>query len=541
VERLKKLGRNDPCPCGSGRKYKHCCLLRETGQAEAPHQRSPSDEELGIALMRQGKPEEAVARLRKALAKTPNHPVAHNNLGIALLMLGRTQEAAACYRTALAIAPDHFDSHCNLGNALLLEGRADEAVACYRRAIAIAPDKAAAHYNLGGALINQGKPDEAVACYRRALAIDPKYVEAYTNLGNTLVIQNKLDEAVACYERALALRPDFAEAHNDLGDTLKQLGKMDEAAESFRTALKLKPAFAEAHNNLGTVLQDMGRLDEALESIQTALKLKPDYFEAHFNLHSLLLDPDNLRPSIECLKKAVALKPDINEFRFFLGMLLDYSGDSEAAADYFDRISRGPELHRAKLDAWRHLKSAGRKVPVMVGSPVQAFQLGLAAARASGLVLEFGVRFGTSIRQIAALANQEVHGFDSFEGLPETWHHEPRGSYTTKGVVPAVPENALLHVGWFEDSLPGFLKNNAGPVRFMNVDCDIYSSTRTVLDLLAERIVPGTVIVFDEYIGYEQWREDEFKAFQEAVARYGWSYEYLCFSFFTKQVAVRLT
>ena len=22
-------GRNDPCPCGSGKKYKHCCALKE--------------------------------------------------------------------------------------------------------------------------------------------------------------------------------------------------------------------------------------------------------------------------------------------------------------------------------------------------------------------------------------------------------------------------------------------------------------------------------------------------------------------------------
>ncbi|MFZ0565059.1 MAG: SEC-C metal-binding domain-containing protein [Chlamydiales bacterium] len=25
----KKVGRNDPCPCGSGKKYKQCCLLKE--------------------------------------------------------------------------------------------------------------------------------------------------------------------------------------------------------------------------------------------------------------------------------------------------------------------------------------------------------------------------------------------------------------------------------------------------------------------------------------------------------------------------------
>jgi hypothetical protein len=157
------------------------------------------------------------------------------------------------------------------------------------------------------------------------------------------------------------------------------------------------------------------------------------------------------------------------------------------------------------------------------------------------LVLELGVRHGNTIRQIAALAQQPVHGFDSFEGLPEAWHSESKGSYTTRGVLPAVPKNVTLHAGWFEDTLPPFLAQHDGPARMINIDCDIYSSTKTVLDNLAPRIVPGTVLVFDEYIGNEHWREDEYKAFQEAVARYGWRYEYLCFSVFTKQVAVRIT
>jgi hypothetical protein len=88
--------------------------------------------------------------------------------------------------------------------------------------------------------------------------------------------------------------------------------------------------------------------------------------------------------------------------------------------------------------------------------------------------------------------------------------------------------------------LPTFLEQHPGNVRFINIDCDIYSSTKTVLDCLAPRIVPGSVLVFDEYIGNEQWREDEYKAFQEAAQTYGWKYEYLCFSLFTKQVAVRI-
>jgi len=155
--------------------------------------------------------------------------------------------------------------------------------------------------------------------------------------------------------------------------------------------------------------------------------------------------------------------------------------------------------------------------------------------------MEFGVRFGTSIRQIAALAKQEVHGFDSFEGLPEAWDNEPKGSYSTEGAIPLVPDNVTLHKGWFEETLPNFVAHHQGPVRFMNIDCDIYSSTKTIFNLLAKQITHGTIIVFDEYIGNTNWREDEFKAFQEAVLSNGWKYEYLCFSFFTKQVVIRIS
>jgi hypothetical protein len=176
-----------------------------------------------------------------------------------------------------------------------------------------------------------------------------------------------------------------------------------------------------------------------------------------------------------------------------------------------------------------------------MGSAINTFKHAMGHATNEGQVLEFGVRFGNSIHMLADLADQQVHGFDSFEGLPDEWHHEPKGSYTTKGVIPEVPNNVTLHVGWFDQTLPEFLKQYSEPVRFINVDCDIYSSTKTVLDMLAPRIVVGTVIVFDEYIGNEHWREDEFKAFQEAVVTYDWKYQYLCFSFFTKQVAVKIT
>ncbi len=486
---MKKIGRNDPCPCGSGKKYKQCCQMKKN---------VPVAENLENATVPQN--------LQAAAAH---------------YQAGRLPQAEAIYRKIIKVEPSHPD-------ALHMLGVLDQQLADW-------------HYNQGGAFHAQGKLDEAVASYQQALALKPDFANAHYNLAIVFNEQGKLDEAVASCQQVIAFKPDFAEAHSNLGNALQAQGRVDEAVASHQKALALKPNYAYWHYNLGTALQEQGKLDEVAASYRKALALKPDFADAFYNLHALLLSPEDIAPAIECVRRAVEINPSDMNYQFFLGMLLDYSGNSDAASSHFDLVEKGANLYRAKLDSWRYIKSASSKPPLITGSPVQTFKLGMIAARNDGLILEFGVRFGTTIRQIAAIAGQQqVHGFDSFEGLPEAWHHEPKGSYTTKGVLPAVPENVILHAGWFDDTLPQLLNEYSGPVRFMNIDCDLYSSTRTVLELLAERVISGTVIVFDEYIGNEHWREDEFKAFQEAVAKYGWNYEYLCFSFFTKQVVIRI-
>lgn len=169
-------------------------------------------------------------------------------------------------------------------------------------------------------------------------------------------------------------------------------------------------------------------------------------------------------------------------------------------------------------------------------------EFALRAAPADGLVLEFGVAKGASLRHLAGLTPRMVHGFDSFEGLPSGWAGtaEGAGAFSTKGRLPKLPGNARLHVGWFDATLPGFLGGAVGPVALLHVDCDIYASTRTVFSFLVDRIVPGTVIVFDEYFNYPGWRLHEFKAFQEFVAETGRSYCYLAYSAERGHVAVRI-
>jgi hypothetical protein len=149
-----------------------------------------------------------------------------------------------------------------------------------------------------------------------------------------------------------------------------------------------------------------------------------------------------------------------------------------------------------------------------------------------GLMLEFGVFRGDSLRKIARTVTQEVHGFDSFEGLPEDWsHYQKRGRFSLDGKVPVFEEaNVRIHPGWFDRVLPDFMAARPQPVRFLHLDCDLYSSTRTVLELLAPRIVPGTVIVLDEYLNYPGWEAHEFKAFQEFVQTSGRHYRYAAFA-----------
>lgn len=157
-----------------------------------------------------------------------------------------------------------------------------------------------------------------------------------------------------------------------------------------------------------------------------------------------------------------------------------------------------------------------------------------------GGMLEFGVFSGGTINHIAGQTERQVHGFDTFRGLPEKWGNTPAGRWDMQGATPEVRPNVELHVGLFDDTLPGFVAEHPGPVAFLHIDCDLYSSTRTVLAALKEQIVPGTMIVFDEYFNYPTWREHEHKAFQEFIRESGRRYEYIAYADKGFSVAVRI-
>lgn len=147
----------------------------------------------------------------------------------------------------------------------------------------------------------------------------------------------------------------------------------------------------------------------------------------------------------------------------------------------------------------------------------------------NGEWLEFGVWKGVSINIISKHTKKTVYGFDSFEGLPNNGNGEWKDNFDVKGKFPEVNSNVKLIKGWFNETIQTFKKDVLGdkPIAFLHIDCDIYSSTKTIFNMLKSNIVPGTVIVFDELLHYVGFENHELKAFYEFVTENNIKFEWI--------------
>ena len=178
----------------------------------------------------------------------------------------------------------------------------------------------------------------------------------------------------------------------------------------------------------------------------------------------------------------------------------------------------------------------GRWFPEPHGTLVHALE----QAPKGGMALEFGVWTGRALRVMAEMrGGGNVYGFDSFQGLPEDYRWDVTAGTFAVDRLPDVP-GAELVVGWFDETLPGFLAEHPGPVDFVHIDSDLYSSAVTVLDNIGPRLVAGSVVMFDEYFNYAGWEKHEHRAWREWLERTGTRAEYLAYTSIHEQVVVRI-
>ena len=261
----------------------------------------------------------------------------------------------------------------------------------------------------------------------------------------------------------------------------------------------------------------------------------------------------SLLEAIDAYRTCLKIQPENKNTQFNLAVALDRLGQASEAEELLEGLRRSESHFSCLVDSWGYVRWHTRKIPnsdlnLYLGSR-DMLNVALEAARPlihdGGLVCEFGVGSGRSIRFTQELLPLDVsiHGFDTFTGLPQAWGNEPAGSYSTGGRLPNLEnDNVYFHKGLFSDTIAPFLEESGDDsfLAYANIDCDLYSSTLDILEAFHGRVVPGTVLIFDEYICHPSWRQDEFRAFRECSHRFGWKYEYLAFSLSSKQTVVRL-
>jgi Flp pilus assembly protein TadD len=189
------------------------------------------------------------------LAVTPPNLIIENNLGSALSRSGRHDEAAAHFEKALKIIPAHndsllYDSLLNMGVTRFYQNRLPEAIEYYQAALHLRPDASKAHDLLGMALAMQNRGEAALDEMRHAAKLAPEDADIWKDLGVTLARLGRIPEAIDHFHEALRLNPYSAEAHNNLGLALLVSGKPRESIPEFEAALRLKPELKGAADSL---------------------------------------------------------------------------------------------------------------------------------------------------------------------------------------------------------------------------------------------------------------------------------------------------
>ena len=391
--------RNEPCFCGSGKRYKNChgalaagellhesatgqradaaaprtagaeekfaeaCRLHEAGQlarARDLYESALSDAPghidaliaLGVLHAQQRNLTAAERRLRQALAIDSESQEANAHLAAVLCDRGNAEESLAFFDRVLAADPDSAEALNNRGCALAQLGRHPEALRDFRKAAAITPHAPGLLANLGNSLTELGELESALDCFDRALRWSASHVAALVGRSDVLNRLKRYSEAHACADTATVLAPGSIKALNNRGMALRGLGRREEALASFERAIALDPGYADALLNRGAVLHDLKRHEEALAGFGAVLALQPDSAEAHHNRGNVLQELGRHEEALESYDRALAAKAGFVEALLGRGNALrDLRRREEALAAFERGLALKPEYADVRVNA----------------------------------------------------------------------------------------------------------------------------------------------------------------------------------------------
>ena len=467
----------------------------------------------------------------KILKIDPYHLSTLNNLAAIFQNLGENQKAKDCYEKAIEIDPDYIDAYYNLGVVHQNLEENQKAINCYEKVTTINPHHFNGYYNRGVAFKKLGENQKAINCYIKAIEIDPNNIKANNNLGVIHKELGKFQEAINYYEKVIEIDPNNTNTINNLGVTYKLLGQFQKAKLCYEKVIEIDPSHLNANNNLGNILTDLGQYKHAKLCYEKAIEIDPNFTVAYWNLHSTA---SNIDDALTILKKAYEIDKNYTKAKIVLSALQGYKGNHAM----FNEILSSPDSNHPYTRSVKWVFSLP-KLPKIFFNKYDFFDAIVSLSESSRPFYEFGVWNGISFQYLINTFKRGF-GFDTFSGLPESWHGvQPIGTYSSFGAIPKI-EGGEFIAGKFEDTLPKFFTDERPLASLINFDADLYSSTLCALNYSNKVIDEKTILIFDELIMNNNWEVDEYKALNEFCDNLGFSYEVIAISLFSKQVAVKL-
>jgi len=259
---------------------------------------------LGKVLISDGRYEAAIQNLSVALQINKN-ALAHINMGVALEKTGRIEDALYHYQKALVIDPDQPETHNNIASILEGLGKIEKALFHYKKSISLNPYLPETHYNLGVLLYKKGLTEKAISEFKKAVFLEPKNEKTHNNLGSALLEIGKPNEASKHFFEALQINPDYAKAYYNLGIIFENQVKLNQAIGYYRLAIQKRPDYMKAHLQLANAFTKSGELDQAISVYKKTLRLRPNFDLAYYNIASLYSRLNKRKEANQWLKKSV--------------------------------------------------------------------------------------------------------------------------------------------------------------------------------------------------------------------------------------------
>jgi len=336
--------RNDPCPCGSGKKYKACC-----GSLSGPVTTSTAtatDIKEGFLLYNNNDITGALSCARKNIELNPELAEAHVLEGMCYFARQENSKARDCFLRAEQLA-GKLQNSADLSSIKLSLATIEQALENFtgaeqyaRQAIEHGMNSAAAYNSLGAALAAQGKLKESIEVFDQAVQLEPGNFQSWLNLASSHFHLNQLMEAGNAYQHVLGLRTNLPEANNGLGAVFLAQSRFNQAAECFRRAIDQGGLDAGRAGNLGAALLYAGKLDEAKSWLEKSIELDPSRVKSYVALGQLLSEKGMQEESQQKFDQALELEPSNESLLYTIASTLEQLNRREEARALLDRIDR---------------------------------------------------------------------------------------------------------------------------------------------------------------------------------------------------------